>query len=112
MDVRLSDLVDSGWDEKTNSKSVQTLFRKNGNIYGNVTLHKVGTGTYEILSDEYNFEQHGNHWYSSPIRNPLTVWGGYVASDNGNDTTVQKFKIHFKGVITIPKNNVPNWRFF
>jgi RHS repeat-associated protein len=98
--VDLSNVLDEGWNEKR-QKSVQTLFGEKGNIFGNVTLRRVGKGLVEILPDQYNFEQHGDNWYDSPVRNPLTSLGGWVASDYGNVTTPHGFFINFRGRVRI-----------
>lgn len=93
--------LDLGWVSDDNwradgSKTVQTLFRaKYGEVYGNIDLDRVSSTTASIRPDRYNFEPHGKHWYSSPVRNPLTAIGKWFAG-NG-----KPFIINFKNLATI-----------
>lgn len=54
----------------------------------------LGNNQVRILSDTYNFEQHGAY-LSSPIRNPANTIGRWVAGDG------IQYKINFTGVNTI-----------
>jgi RHS repeat-associated protein len=93
---------DEGWD-KAGQKTVQTLFAsKDGLVYGNITLVRTSSSTAKILRDQYNFEQHGKHWYSSPIRNPATTFGKWKAENYGK-VKGKDFYINFEGEATINK---------
>jgi len=75
--------------------TVQTLFRsEQGRVLGNIRVEYLGNNQVRILSDTYNFEQHGSY-LSSPIRNPANTVGRWVAGE-GN-----QFKINFSGINTI-----------
>ena len=93
---------DEGWD-KAGQKSVQTLLAsKDGFVYGNITLVRISSTSAKILRDQYNFEQHGNHWYSSPIRNPATKYGKWKAENYGK-VVGKDFYINFEGEAIINK---------
>lgn len=94
---------DYGWDAN-GRKGVQTLFRsKYGRVYGNIVLDRVSSTTASIRPDEYGFEPHGKHWYSSPVRNPINQIGKWFAG-NG-----KPFVINFNNVATINASWSP-WR--
>lgn len=103
VDASKIDLVfvsDNGWG-KNGQKVVQTLFKsKDGLVYGSIILVRVNSTKAKILHDTYDFEQHGNHWYSEPIRNPLTKYGKWKAENYGK-VKGKPFDIYFEGDATI-----------
>lgn len=91
---------DNEWVDGT--KIVQTLFAsKYGRVYGNITLSRVSSTSASISRDRYNFEQHGKHWYSSPVRNPLTRVGKIFAGSG------KPFWINFTGHALINTPGTP-----
>ncbi|MDR6544287.1 RHS repeat-associated protein [Chryseobacterium rhizosphaerae] len=90
------DFVDTkGW-VKGKTYNVQTLTRSSdGRVLGNITVKYLGNNQVSILSDTYNFEQHGK-FMDSPFRNAATVVGKWYAGQGGVD-----FQINFKGINTI-----------
>ncbi|MBC7655418.1 MAG: hypothetical protein H7098_13210 [Oligoflexus sp.] len=78
-----------------NTYTIQTLFSsEEGSVFGNISVKYLGNNQVKILSDTYNFEQHGSY-LSSPIRNPANSVGRWVAGDG------IQFKINFTGINTI-----------
>jgi len=92
--IDLNAVNTNGW-VKGNTYGVQTLLNsEQGRVLGNITVEYLGNNQVRILSDTYNFEQHGSYW-SSPIRNPANTLGRWVAGEG------KEFQINFKGVNTI-----------
>jgi len=90
---------------KGKTYGVQTLFSsKQGRVLGNVTVEYLGNNQVKILSDTYNFEQHGSY-LSSPIRNPANTIGRWVAGEG------IAYKINFTGFNTIVKPAPSNYNF-
>ncbi|HVK97391.1 MAG TPA: RHS repeat-associated core domain-containing protein [Flavisolibacter sp.] len=90
---------DEGWS-RSNRKGVQTFLNAHfGDVYGNITLERVGPYTAKILPDIYDFEQHGS-FLSSPVRNSAT-WVGKMRASRLGFSRIQPFTIHFNGMTSI-----------
>ncbi|MGG5209820.1 hypothetical protein ACQWU4_12785 [Chryseobacterium sp. MIQD13] len=92
--VDLNSVNTKGW-VKGETYGVQTLLNsEQGRVFGNVSVEYLGNNQVRILSDTYNFEQHGSYW-SSPIRNPANSIGRWFAGKG------VQYKINFRGINTI-----------
>lgn len=77
--------------------SKQTLFLRNGRVYGQITLQLQKGNRIQILRDQYNFEMHS--WnLGNTFRNFATMSGASTAGNGGNS-----FWINFRGTISIPQ---------